>query len=103
MSKDPEILPEEGDVPLFQYKDEVLGVLTVGLRNASSASPGLTGLKGMVTTRGLLSEEELGFIVHNINELLQSSESENADIRFDSHPCSTSSSDLLISRVVIRL
>ena len=81
MSKDPEVLLASEDVPLSPFKDEVLGVLTVGLTSASSASPALVGLRGMATTRGLLTEEELGFVVHKINELLQSEESENADIR----------------------
>lgn len=83
MPKDPENALVLEDVPLSPYKDEVLGVVLVGLKSSSSASPALTGLKGMATTRGLLTEEELGFVVHNINELLQSDESENVDIRFE--------------------
>ncbi|EMD39279.1 hypothetical protein CERSUDRAFT_82017 [Gelatoporia subvermispora B] len=70
-SQDPEVLPDEGDVPLAPVKDEVLGVLTVGLKTPSTAPPALDGLKALVTTRGLLSDEEVGFVVHNVNELLQ--------------------------------
>ncbi|KAI0372603.1 ARM repeat-containing protein [Pilatotrama ljubarskyi] len=74
---DPEVLPEEGDVPLSPYKDEVLGVLTVGLKTPSSALPAIDGLKSMVRTAGLLTDEELGFVVHNVNELLQRDEGES--------------------------
>ncbi|KZT07275.1 ARM repeat-containing protein [Laetiporus sulphureus 93-53] len=81
MQKDLEVLPEESGVPLASYKDEVLGVLTVGLKTASTAQPALDGLKGMVTTPGLLTDEELAFAVHNVNELLQSEGEENDDVR----------------------
>ncbi|KDQ61341.1 hypothetical protein JAAARDRAFT_190123 [Jaapia argillacea MUCL 33604] len=60
------------EVFLLPYKDEVLGVLVVGLKNPSSSGPAIDGLKSMVSTRGLLSDEELGYIVHNVNELLDS-------------------------------
>ncbi|KAH9930313.1 ARM repeat-containing protein [Fomitopsis serialis] len=80
MPKDPEILPAEEDIPLAPYKDEVLGVLTVGLNAGSSAQPALDGLKALVTTRGLLADEELGFVVHKVNELLQDGQEENEDI-----------------------
>ncbi|KAF9006023.1 ARM repeat-containing protein [Cyathus striatus] len=55
---------------LFSYKDEVLGAFIVGLKNISSRQAAITGLKGMITTKSLLSDEELGFIVHNVNEVL---------------------------------
>lgn len=57
--------------PLMPYKDQVLSVFTVGLKATSSYSPALSGLRYMVTTPGLLTDEELGFIVHNVNELLK--------------------------------
>ncbi|KAI0642252.1 ARM repeat-containing protein [Trametes meyenii] len=73
---DPELLPEEGNVPLSPYKDEVLGVLTVGLKTPASALPTIYGLKSMVRTIGLLTDEELGFVVHNVNEILEKEEEE---------------------------
>ncbi|OCH91496.1 ARM repeat-containing protein [Obba rivulosa] len=79
ISKDTEVLPDEEDVPLAPYKDEVLGVLTVGLRTPSTAPPALDGLKALVTTRGLLTDEEIGFVVHNVNELLQKEGEEGFD------------------------
>lgn len=75
-AEDPEVLPEEGNVPLSPYKDEVLGVLTVGLKTAS-ALPAIDGLKSMVRTGGLLTDEELGFVVHNVNDILQKDEDES--------------------------
>lgn len=70
---------DTAEVPLSPYKDEVLGVMTVGLKNAGSRRPALAGLKAMVTTKSLLSDEELGFIVHNVNEVLQADGDENGD------------------------
>ena len=77
MSQDPEVLPDEGSVPLSPYKDEVLGILTVGLKTPASAYPAIDALKSMSLTPGLLSDEELGFIVHNVNEVLQKDEEES--------------------------
>ncbi|KAI0339641.1 ARM repeat-containing protein [Trametopsis cervina] len=70
------------DAPsLLQFKDEVLGVLTVGLQSTTSCRHALAGLKGMVLTPKLLSDEELGFVVHNVNEVLTKEETqENDDI-----------------------
>ncbi|KIK08924.1 hypothetical protein K443DRAFT_671974 [Laccaria amethystina LaAM-08-1] len=59
------------DVPLMPYKDEVLGVFSVGLKASSSRLPTLSGLKGLITTKTLLSDEELGFIVHNVDEIIE--------------------------------
>lgn len=72
----------EQSVALAPYRDEVLGVLTVGLKNPSSCLNALDGLKGMVTTSNLLSDEELGFVVHNVNELFAGDVTEQSeDIR----------------------
>lgn len=73
---------DEQSVALAPYKDEVLGVLTVGLKNTSACLNALDGLKGMVTTSNLLSDDELGFIVHNVNELFTGDVTEQSeDIR----------------------
>jgi DNA repair/transcription protein MET18/MMS19 len=66
---------------LAPYKDEVLGVLTVGLKTASSRRPALAGLQGMATTENLLTDEELGFVVHNVNEILEADSDELDDVR----------------------
>jgi DNA repair/transcription protein MET18/MMS19 len=57
------------DKPLDLFKDEILGIFTAGLK-IEGASPALLGLDSMVKISGLLSDEELGFVVHSINELL---------------------------------
>ncbi|PCH36357.1 ARM repeat-containing protein [Wolfiporia cocos MD-104 SS10] len=78
-SMDPEVLPAEGEAPLAPYKDEVLGVLTAGLQVAGCAEPALDGLRGLATTRALLTDEELGFVVHCVNELLQREGAQGAE------------------------
>jgi hypothetical protein len=75
-SEDPEL-----DVPLMPFKDEVLGVFIVGLQ-ATSCQPALAGLTAMVTTPALLADEELGFIVHNIDDILQANPDDGDDARF---------------------
>ena len=68
---------------LSPYKDEVLGVFTVGLKAVNSCGHALEGLKGLVLTPQLLSEEELGFVVHNVNEVLTNKETQDdEDIRY---------------------
>ncbi|KXN92954.1 hypothetical protein AN958_08928, partial [Leucoagaricus sp. SymC.cos] len=64
---------------LTPYKDEVIGILTVGLKAASTRRSALTGLQGMVTTENLLTDEELGFVVHNVNEILEADSDELDD------------------------
>jgi DNA repair/transcription protein MET18/MMS19 len=61
----------EPEVPLMPFKDEVLGVFTAGLKATSSRQPALAGLKVMVNTPTLLADDELGFIVHNLDDMLQ--------------------------------
>ena len=56
---------------LMPYKDEVLGVFSVGLNSSSTRHAALSGLNAMVATKGLLSNEELGFIVHNVDQILE--------------------------------
>ncbi|THH00606.1 hypothetical protein EW026_g1943 [Hermanssonia centrifuga] len=71
--------PEE--IPLAPYKDEVLGAFTVGLKNTSTCVHAIAGLNGLVSTPGLLTDEELGFVVHNLNEVLTGGAAEeNEDV-----------------------
>jgi DNA repair/transcription protein MET18/MMS19 len=67
--------------PLMPYKDSVLGVLTVGLKTASSRKPALAGLQGMVTSENLLTDAELTFVVHNINEIMEEAADDSDDTR----------------------
>jgi DNA repair/transcription protein MET18/MMS19 len=56
---------------LASYKDEVLGVLTAALKVHNLRLPAMAGLKGLVTTQNLLSDEELGFVTHSASEIIQ--------------------------------
>ncbi|KAF5383772.1 hypothetical protein D9615_003569 [Tricholomella constricta] len=73
-------MPEEMTlVPMMPYKDEILGVFSVGLKAISSRIPALSLLRGLVTTKNLLTDQELEFIVHSVDEVFQSQETENND------------------------
>ncbi|KAF7798029.1 hypothetical protein EIP86_009241 [Pleurotus ostreatoroseus] len=70
----------ETSIPIAPYKDEVLGVLTVGLKVPSGCRHALVGLLSMVNTLKLLTDEELGFVVHNVNEILSEGDVEDEDV-----------------------
>ncbi|KAJ7625679.1 ARM repeat-containing protein [Roridomyces roridus] len=73
--------PMSDDSPaLLSYKDEVLGALISGLATPSTTSAALAGLTGLVSTPALLSDEEFGFVVLKVNEVLKACyEEENMD------------------------
>jgi len=77
MSSKLEDSEEEGSAPLIPYKDELLGAMSAGLRDIGSRRSALTGIMGMVTTKSLFSDEELGFVVHVVNEALQEDDSDD--------------------------
>ncbi|KAJ4473637.1 ARM repeat-containing protein, partial [Lentinula aciculospora] len=58
------------ETPLTPYKDEILGIVSSALKVPSSRDPAFACLLGLVSTETLLSDEELGFIVHNVDEIL---------------------------------
>ena len=66
---------------LMPYKDEVLGVFSVGLNASSTRNAALLGLNAMVATQGLLSNEELGFIVHNVDQVLEGEQDDVDDAK----------------------
>lgn len=68
MDKEPSL---KVDPPLLPFKDEVLGVLTTGASLPATRTFALSGLKALVSTKGLLSDEELGFIVHNADQIIE--------------------------------
>ncbi len=68
---------EVTETPLLPYKDEVLGIVTTGLQTSSLRRPAFACLLGMVSTKNLLTDEELGFVVHKANEVLQGDTNEN--------------------------
>lgn len=72
-------IEDPGRTPLMPYKDEVLGAMSAGLQDVASRRAALTGIMGMVTTSYLFSDEELGFVVHSVNQTLQ--EDSDNDVR----------------------
>ena len=74
LRKSPLVIGKEGH--LASLKDETLGVFVVGLNVVSSRRPAMNGLKSMVETDGLISDEELGFIVHHVNDVILDDEND---------------------------
>ena len=66
---------------LEPYKDDVFTISMVALGNLSSRQAALAALDGLVTTKMLLSDEELGIVVSNVNDLLQADIVEVNDAR----------------------
>lgn len=58
------------EIFLLPYKDEVLGVLVLGLKGKSSLRPAIEGLSGLVTTPDLLDDDEIGFVVQKVNDVI---------------------------------
>ena len=68
LRKSPLVVSGEGN--LASLKDETLSVFVAGLKVFSSRRPALRGLKSMVETEGLITDEELSFVVHNVNDVI---------------------------------
>ncbi|KAF9561230.1 ARM repeat-containing protein [Agrocybe pediades] len=66
----------ETNSTLSPYKDDLLAVLTVGLKSQSTRNIALSGLNALCSATGLLSDEEYGYVVHNASELLEGSREE---------------------------
>ncbi|KAJ7289243.1 ARM repeat-containing protein [Mycena rebaudengoi] len=63
--------PPSADVPLAPFKDEVLGALISGVSAPATTRAALAGLTGLVDTKQLLSDAELGFVVLKVNDVLE--------------------------------
>lgn len=59
---------------LLPFKDEVLGISITGLKAQSSLRPAIEGLNGLVTTPDLLDDQEIGFVVQKLNDVISSQE-----------------------------
>ena len=55
---------------LLSYKDEVLGAFVAGLKVPSSREAALEGLKKLCEMNDVLADDEVVYVVHNINEVL---------------------------------
>lgn len=56
---------------LEEFKDDLLGIFTVGLKTTATIPPSLRGLNTIAQIPSYLTDEELGFIAHNVNEVLE--------------------------------
>ena len=74
-------LESEHSPALTPYRDDVFTITMVALGNISSRRAVIASLNGLVTTRKLLSDDELGTIVNNINDFLQAETDEDDDTR----------------------
>ena len=70
-------LEVSGEGNLAPLKDETLSVFVVGLKPFPSRKSALQGLKSMVETHGLITDEELGFIIHSVNDVILDEEDDD--------------------------
>ena len=61
---------------LLSFKDDVLGAFISGTKNPNSCEAALDGLKKLTKMQDALTDEELVYVVHNINEVLLAEEGE---------------------------
>ena len=54
---------------LDAHRDQILGAFTSGLKVASTRKASIDGMLQLVSIPHLLTEEEVGFVLHNVNEL----------------------------------
>ncbi|KIJ55124.1 hypothetical protein M422DRAFT_23773 [Sphaerobolus stellatus SS14] len=71
----------DAERPLDPFKDEIMAVFTVGLKSPSSTPPALGGLDAIIKIQDFLTDEELGFVVHSINEVLSPSAESTDEVR----------------------
>ena len=66
-----------GEGNLASLKDETLSIFVVGLKAFPSRRSALRGLRSMVETPGLITDEELGFVVHSVNDVILDKEDDD--------------------------
>lgn len=76
------------EIFLLPFKDEVLGVLVTGLKTQSSLRSAIEGLNGMVTTPALLDDQEIGFVVQKVNDVISSQQEDFLGTRCSRSPLS---------------
>lgn len=70
-----------GEAALMPFKDEVLGLYTAGLQTPSLRPVAFLGLKSLVLTDGLLTDEEIGYIVHKVNDIIAVNQDDSDETR----------------------
>jgi DNA repair/transcription protein MET18/MMS19 len=68
--------------PLMQFKDEVIGVVTAGLKHPATIQPALGCIKSLLKAEDLLTDEELSFVVLNVRDVLLGDPEELGDVRY---------------------
>ena len=66
---------------LMPFKDEVLGLYIAGLQTAPLRTVALFGLKGLASTDGLLADDEIGYIVHKVNDIIAVNQDDSDETR----------------------
>ncbi|KAG1780953.1 Dos2-interacting transcription regulator of RNA-Pol-II-domain-containing protein [Suillus placidus] len=69
--------------PLTASKDALLGLLIVSLKTPATCLPALHGLTALVRTPTLVADDELGYIVLEVSELLRKEPDEVEDVTTD--------------------
>lgn len=64
------------DRVLIEHKDDLLGCLSSGIQTANFKKPALEAYMQAVQIEGLLSADELGFVVQSVNDLILSEEAD---------------------------
>ena len=68
--------------PLTASKDALLGLLIVSLKASATRLPALHGLTALVRTPTLIADDELGYIVLEVSELLSKEPDEVEDVTY---------------------
>jgi DNA repair/transcription protein MET18/MMS19 len=83
-ARDSSIQESEPQQPaiLTSQKDYIYTITMMALGNTSSRDAALSALRALVTTKKLLSDEDISDIVNHLNDLLQADGGEDADTRW---------------------
>jgi DNA repair/transcription protein MET18/MMS19 len=70
-SRESSIQDKDAHSPSFlaPYKDELLGAAGSGLKSKAARLPALTVIKSLVSTKSLMTDEEICYIVHLLDEV----------------------------------
>ncbi|KAG2141268.1 ARM repeat-containing protein [Suillus clintonianus] len=69
--------------PLIDSKDALLGLLIVSLKAPATCLPALHGITALVRTPNVVADDELGYIVLEVSELLRKEADEVEDVTMD--------------------
>lgn len=70
------------DRPLESHKDDVLGAFMSGMRASQTRRPALEGTLHLTRVPGCLTADELGYVTHQVNELIAESSPDLEELRF---------------------